>query len=339
MGRTAKKILAELSNHVGYIDETQKALHSRLKPVKTFLPARVIEWGEFKIMPILMDHSAFDAYAFLIEVGGLKVFHTGDFRTHGFRGGKLLQVIEKYVGEVDYLVCEATNVSRHADNIKSEHELQKEFTKAFAKNKYNVVYPSSTNIDRLFSIYHAARKAHRPFFVDGYQKKIMNIVDGKYKKWGKSSLYMYEKGRAPIVLHRDGDGFRVNDDFRSLLTKRGYVIIARGNKRFDDMLARIPSEGRKTYLSMWRGYLDNSKEAYNPELAQSIPANYEYFHTSGHCDMESLENLIEILNPKAIIPIHTDSPLTFEEMFRNKWKIILLHDGETFRPIIDHKLP
>ena len=30
-----------------------------------------------------MDHSAFDAYAFLIEADGKSIFYSGDFRGHG----------------------------------------------------------------------------------------------------------------------------------------------------------------------------------------------------------------------------------------------------------------
>lgn len=335
IGKTAKEILGGLSEHLGHVDERQAAIYARLKYINTFSPGNLLEWGEFKIMPVIMDHSAFDAYAFRIEAGGLKVFHTGDFRTHGFRSGKLPAVIEKYVGKVDYMVCEATNVCRTANSIKPEPELQKEFIRAFTENKYNVVYLSSTNIDRLFGLYHAALKANRPFYVDGYQKKIMDIVAGRDRIWGKSRLYKYNEGHEPIVLHRDGDSFRVNEKFVDFLSDRGYVIIARGGEKFDNLLSRIPSEGRKTYLSMWNGYLDKSKAAYSPTLAKSVGRNCEYSHTSGHCDMESLENLVEMLRPKAIIPIHTDSPKTFAELFSDRWPVLIMKDGDTFRPIKD----
>lgn len=60
-------------------------------------------------MPVVVDHLAFVAYAFRIEAGGIKVFHTGDFRTHGFRSKKLPRVIENFIGKVNYMECEATS--------------------------------------------------------------------------------------------------------------------------------------------------------------------------------------------------------------------------------------
>ena len=38
-----------------------------------------------KITPLLVDHSAYNAYMLLIEAEGKKILHTGDFRNHGFK--------------------------------------------------------------------------------------------------------------------------------------------------------------------------------------------------------------------------------------------------------------
>lgn len=335
MGKISKEIAQELSEHLSSVDKKSRTMTERLDSVKTFVAGEQFSFGEFSIMPIVIDHSAFDAYAFRIEAKKLTVFHTGDFRTHGFRSGKLPKVIEKYVGEVDYVVCEATNVNRPASTPKSEPELQKEFESKFRDSRHNVIYLSSTNIDRLFGLYHAALKAHLPFYVDAYQKRIMDIVAGRDKIWGKSRLYKYVEGRGPIVLQRDGAEFRVTDKFRDFLEEHGFVLIARANDRFDKLLSNIHKNGRKTFLSMWNGYLDRSKAAYNPALAQSIGTEYEYLHTSGHCDMVSLDRLLDLLKPKAIIPIHTDNPRCFADLFCDKWPVILLKDGESFAAICD----
>ena len=335
MGKMAKEIASELANHLSTVSEEHRKMAERLNKVNTFVPRKHFTFGEFDIIPIVVDHSAFDAYAFCIEAKELKVFHSGDFRKHGFRSGKLSTVIERYVERVDYVVCEATNVNRPDTAIMSEHELQKEFEKAFTENKYNVVYVSSTNIDRLFGMYHAAIRANRPFYVDAYQKRIMDIVAGRDKIWGKSSLYNYIEGKKPQTLIQRGTEFIANGKFIDFVSEHGYVLVARQGERFDNLLNQLPDEGRVKYLSTWNGYLDESKAAYNPALAKSVGDDYRYMHTSGHCDMKSLDELITELDPKAIIPIHTDNPRAFADLSCDKWPVILLNDGEYFAAIRD----
>ena len=327
MGKMAKEIALAFAKHLSKVGEGHCKMAERINTIKTFTAIERFTFGEFEITPIVVDHSAFDAYAFCIEANGLKVFHTGDFRKHGFRGRKLSTVIERYVKRADYVVCEATNVNRPNATLMSEHELQKEFEKAFTENKYNVVYVSSTNIDRLFGLYHAAIRAKRPFLVDDYQKIIMDIVAGRDKIWGKSSLYNYIKGKEPKDLKRRGNEFVANDKFMDFVTGQGYVLVARQGERFDNLLNQLPDEGRVKYLSMWNGYLDEAKAAYNPALAKSVGAEYQYMHTSGHCEMRSLYELISELGPKAIIPIHTDNPGAFVDLFGDKWPVIMVSDG------------
>ncbi|MCM1141845.1 MAG: MBL fold metallo-hydrolase [Muribaculum sp.] len=332
IGETARDIQMALSEHLRYVDDVNEKIIERMKSALTFKPGVEFKFGSFRIMPIVMDHSAFDAYAFRIEADDLKVFHTGDFRTHGFRSSKLPKVIEKYVGKVDYVVCEATNVNRPYVTNKPEHELQEEFETAFKENKYNVVYLSSTNIDRLFALYHAALRAKRPFYVDAYQNQMMDIVTNRDKLWGKSRLYQYDKYKL-IPLQREGAEFRVNDKFVKSAEEKGYVLVARANQRFDNLIERLPGEIKVRYLSMWKGYVDPDCPAYNPNLAKSLGTDFKHIHTSGHCDMGSLWTLLSMLKPRAIIPIHTDNPKAFADLFSNDWPVVLLADGESINVI------
>ena len=153
MGSVGREIQKILSNRLKSVSTAHKDMLIRLEDVQSFEAGKSFAFGPFTIMPIVMDHSAFDAYAFRIEGGGVTVFHTGDFRTHGFRSKKLPEVIKKYVGEVNYVVCEGTNVSRPTAASLPEYDLQKQFKKSFAENKSNIVYVSSTNVDRLFALY------------------------------------------------------------------------------------------------------------------------------------------------------------------------------------------
>ena len=327
IGKVGREILLVLSDHLKSVDGIHQEMVERLHHANTFEAGKLFSYGPFSIMPITVDHSAFDAYAFKIEAGGLSAFHTGDFRTHGFRSKKLPEVIHKYVGEVDYVVCEGTNVARPDATNQTERELQQQFEEQFKANKGNVVYLSSTNIDRLFSLYHAALRAKRVFLVDAYQKKIMDIVTQKDPLWGKSELYQYGEYE-PKVLKYDKGEFLVTDEFKDFLDKLGYVLVARATPRFGNLVERIPGE-KQQYLSMWEGYVKEGAEAYNKDLANSLGEDFKYMHTSGHSDMNSMREVFRLLHPKALIPIHTDAPEKFAELFSAEWSVILLNDGES----------
>lgn len=332
MGRISRDIQMELSNRLQMVDSFHRNMSERLKTVHTFGPGRPFSWGSFHIMPVTVDHSAFDAYAFKVEAGGVSAFHTGDFRTHGFRSGRLSDVIEKFVGKVDYVVCEATNISRPLAASQSEHDLQKEYQELFKENKGNVVYSSSTNIDRLFGLYHAAKNAGRVFIIDEYQKKIMDIVTQRDSLWSKSRLYQFSEHYKPFVLSVLKGEFWMNDRFKELLEEKGYVLMARSNPTFDSLITRIPGE-KQVYLSMWDGYVDKSKAAYNEQLAKSLGKGYLRMHTSGHCDMNSLREVFRLLHPKAIVPIHTEKPEDFAQLFGDEWSVVVLNDGESISSI------
>lgn len=336
IGKVGREIQLVLSEHLSSVDDLHKDIIVRLQEAKSFSAGKAFEFGPFKIMPVTIDHSAFDAYAFKIEADGVSVFHTGDFRTHGFRSGNLTQAIEKYVGLVDYVICEGTNVSRDATS-KTERQLQKQFENQFRQNKANVIYVSSTNVDRIFALYHAALKTGRKFLVDRYQKKIMDVVVEQKHIWNKSKLYSYWDDE-PMELEYEYDSgeFLLTDKFKYLLDKVGYVLIARANPRFDNLVRRIPGE-KKKYLSMWEGYVKKSLEAYDEKLAASLSDGYTLMHTSGHCDMKNMREFFFLLRPKGIIPIHTDKPEVFAKLFCDEWPIIRLYDGQSISPISTSK--
>ena len=329
MGKVGREIQQVYSDHLKSTGEVHQKMIDRLEKINTFEPGKEFQFDPFKIMPITIDHSAFDAYAFKIMFGGVSVFHTGDFRTHGFRSGKFSKLMETFVGKVDYVVCEGTNVHRPDATSVTERELQMQFEEKFREHKNNILYLSSSNIDRLFSLYHAALRAGRPFYVDAYQKRMMDVVTERDPLWGQSRFYQYDEKFKPQVLQYEDGQFRMNDKFRKFLDDKGCVLIARSNPRFDNFIERIPGEKQK-YLSMWNGYVKESSEAYNPKLANSLGGNFLYMHTSGHCDMKSLRTMFELLSPRAILPIHTDNPDGFAELFSDRWHIIRLQDGDSF---------
>jgi ribonuclease J len=135
-------------------------------------------------------------------------------------------------------------------------------------------------------------------------------------------------------LKRQGhDPYVFNGKLKPYLEKNGFCMLIRSNDAFKPLLAEYAgSKGAKVHFSMWRGYLDRNKTAFNAALNSFVkPYALEYMHTSGHADVTTLKDVFKTVKPKSgIIPIHTEAPEKFGELFGRYGNIIQVRDGEGF---------
>lgn len=342
MGKTALEIYRHFETRMSYIrdisiaDKHHKNLE-RAVTINTFEALQLIKIGGITITPLFVDHSAFDAYMFIIEANGKRVLHTGDFRGHGFRSKGLLPTLRAYASNIGYLITEGTNISSTNATLLSEFDLKNYFTEHFRKYKYNFVLVSSTNIDRIFALYHSTKTVKRCFVCDDYQKRILKIVSNNHKKQSAFYDIDYENTDTPdgriITLNRNNEEyFSFERNLKPYLERHGFCMLIRTNVAFKPLLEKyINLAETKIYYSMWDGYLDNSSQAFNETLYNFLEpyGDIKHLHTSGHTDLKTLREVFEIVKPKrGIIPIHTENPEKFQTLY-DKQTIILLEDGET----------
>jgi ribonuclease J len=138
--------------------------------------------GDIEITPYLMDHAAFDAYAFLIEAGGKSLFYSGDFRMHGRKANLFDWFCANFNKKVDYLFLEGSTIGRTDKPFPTESELEEEFFKAFKKQSgINLVFVSGQNIDRLVTIYRACRRCNKIFLIDFYTANVLKTLNKRAK--------------------------------------------------------------------------------------------------------------------------------------------------------------
>ena len=341
MGKTALEIFKHFETRMSYNRDTNIAdkHHKNLERVvnvRTFEALQLIKFGSITITPLFVDHSAFDAYMFVIESNGKRVLHTGDFRGHGFRSKGLLPTLRTYATNIDYLITEGTNINSPNVTLVSELDLKQNFTEQFRKHKYNFVFVSSTNIDRIFGLYHAAKTAKRCFVCDDYQGGMLEIVSNNQEKYSSFYDIDYENivtpaGRIIALNCRNEEDFSFKGKLKPYLERHGFCMLIRTNEAYKPLLNEyMKMDETKIYYSMWDGYLDNSRSAFNEKLYNFFePYDIEHIHTSGHTDIKTLKEVFETVRPKrGIIPIHTENPERFLAIFENQ-TIILLKDGET----------
>ena len=88
---------------------------------------------------------------------------------------------------------------------------------------------------------------------------------------------------------------------------------------------RLPPHTVTTLIySLWPGYLDRDSNHLASWCRQQAIA-LEVAHTSGHADPNSLVRLAQALNPRMVVPIHTQAPQIMDSLVRN---VRVLRDGD-----------
>ena len=148
---------------------------------------RQLDIGAFQITPYLVDHSAYDAYALLIEAGGHRVFYSGDFRAHGRKAALFEKLIATPPIAIDCLMLEGTSLARLGEDeyFITESELEQQFVDAFKRiSGLPMVFASGQNIDRLVTIYRAALKSGRCLIIDLYTSEILAATENDHLPQG-----------------------------------------------------------------------------------------------------------------------------------------------------------
>ncbi len=123
--------------------------------------------GDFTVTPFLVDHSAVDAFAFLIEGERKRVFYSGDFRSHGRKGVLFKRMVADPPRDIDALFMEGTMLHRDNEEFPIEVSVEKKIYKTI-KDQQNISFLvcSSQNVDRLVSAYRACKRAGKILVID-----------------------------------------------------------------------------------------------------------------------------------------------------------------------------
>lgn len=69
------------------------------RPMPKEKPA-TLNIGDIKVTPFFNCHSIYDSHMFLIEADGKRIWHTGDYREHGYMGKGLFPILKVHIKSV-----------------------------------------------------------------------------------------------------------------------------------------------------------------------------------------------------------------------------------------------
>ena len=291
--------------------------------------------GPFKITPYLIDHSAYDAYAILIEADGKRLFYSGDFRIHGRKGKLTEKLMANPPENIDVLLMEGSTLGRleNDESFPCEAEIEEQFVAVFSKTKgLSLVHTSAQNIDRIVSIFRACKKTGKTLVIDLYTSVVLKATGNKHipqSDWPNIALFIPHKQRIQIKNNNWIDLLKSHSKNRIFIENLQAisdqsVLLFRPIHIRDLEKADLLNDAVYFY-SQWEGYWEQDSNAYLREWFGKHKITKESIHTSGHASPSDLKRFADALAPSRIVPIHTFMPEKYSELFNN---VELNADGE-----------
>ena len=350
MGEVARKVMINIQEALsGIRDKKEAEIHKKELAVlrndtrvhsfhwngKTYDP--ITDIPGFRIEPYSVDHSAYDAYMFLIEAadetmpGGKKIIlHTGDFRGHGRRGKAMIPIIKYYVHKngrhVNSLITEGTMMSRMDEKVRTEDQMMREAVDYLRDHRYAFLICSSTNLDSLASFYQAAQIANMPYsrYLYTYNDYYKVQLDTFSKTAGGFTDVYNFSHVFKLDLKKDlkSDNWIESMTQKKFMEKTGFIAVIKPEdwcaekyvKPFvEDYKAGKIDQMPVIIYSMWDGYLKeyvtgpNGEKRENPakkpkwiEFIKEMEAEgveIKHLHTSGHASPQMLADVINEVAP------------------------------------------
>ena len=293
--------------------------------------------GPFAIKPYLVDHSGFDAYALEVEADGRRLFYSGDLRAHGRKHQLFARLLRSPPKNIDVMLMEGSSIGRLRDSelFQTEDELENVFVERFKRNAGIVLVAcSAQNIDRVVTIYRAAKRTGRTLVLDAYAAEVLKAtrydsIPKPAKGWPNIAVFIPQaqrislkaKGIAPIV--DSYKGFRVWPENLGTFAPRAVMLFR--SWMFGDLDRAAALEGASLIWSQWDGYLEGGPGAALKSECSARKIHFEVVHTSGHASPSDLKRLASAVAPKRLIPIHTFARERYPELFDN---VTFAEDGE-----------
>ena len=319
IGKAAHQILEAASRYVpnGHAF-TQPRFIERQRPV---------DIGPFRVTPYLVDHSAFDAYGLLVEADGQRLYYSGDFRAHGRKATLFESMVAQPPPNIDVLLMEGTTIGRTATNrgFATESDLEQAFLRAFRETPgLHFVWASGQNIDRIVTVFRAAKSAGRLLLVDLYTAVILEATGRDtipQSRWDEVRVYIPQAQRVFVKsnnLFEDlsrHHAYRVYPEHLPELKDRAVMLFRPMTIR--DRGVQAVLDGARLSYSMWQGYLqsDNMKRIVKTLEEFGVPR--DIIHTSGHAAVLDLRRFAQAMAQRMLVPIHSFETGRFGEYFDN----------------------
>lgn len=305
----------------------------KLKNVKHLVDRSPIVLGPFTITPFLVDHSAYDSYAVLVEADGKRLFYTGDFRAHGRKASLTEKLIANPPKNVNVLLMEGTCIGREDKTFDTEDELVSQFADICKKTPgMPLVWCSGQNIDRIVTLFKACLASKRQLIMDVYTAEMLRATDNPrlpQAEWNGIKVFLPTSQWLRLQKEETSEisdsylPYRISSKALARVASQSVMLfrpsIVRDLNRADCL------KDACMVCSVWDGYLEGEKNQWFVQWMAERGLTVRPCHTSGHASVPDLRRMRDAFPDAVAVPVHLQDRERFSVLFGN---VRLRDDGE-----------
>ncbi len=312
-----KSLLETLSINNDFLFPLETPNEKNVRDICGVEENEVVKVGDIEVKVMPVDHDAYGACGLLIKTPDLTISYTGDIRLHGYRKNTTLDFCKESENS-DMLLIEGVSVSfQEIDKNASQEDNQ---TEEMLIQRINEVVENNedkqltfnfyiTNIERILNI---IKTNKRKVVLDAYSSYVLKHATG-YES------YFYQLDETDYNLDR---GLEIN--FEELLQdEKSYFwqLDTNAIKHFD----RLKNDG--IYIHSNAVPLGEFDPGYAPFMKRFDEKNIkvEVMSCSGHAYPMDLIEIINLIKPKLLIPIHSYHP---ERLYNENGDRLLPEKGQ-----------
>ncbi|CAM3749474.1 MBL fold metallo-hydrolase [Erysipelothrix urinaevulpis] len=258
-----------------------------------------IKVGEIDVELLRVDHDAYGACGLLIKTPDLFVAYTGDLRLHGFDRNDSLEFVNQAKG-ADIVIIEGVSISfperpvdPSAPKIESEQDLLD-----------HIVQVVNDNPDKqlTFNCYPANVKRMKEIVEQSPRQVVM---EASFAHILKECLDI------DVAYYGNDDAYQLNKK----LKKDYNELIADDHKYLWQVVDKFENlKGGGVYIHSDATPLGDFDPAYQPFLETLKNQDVEFIRLacSGHAKVEDLNKIVDLIEAKVLVPIHSLRPELLE---------------------------
>jgi ribonuclease J len=301
------------------------------RDIRTFKTGDSFSIDSITIRPVHVDHSIPGCYGLIIDTSEGRIIYSGDLRSHGNNTNLTKDFVEGASKEYKprLMLCEGTRINEAAYHTEKDVYDSCKFLVSQIHSSLVFADYSYKDIDRFTTFFKVARETNRKLLIGVRAARYLHAL-----KVADPNLNIPEIDDESLGIYRprelryatdDKDFYEKHSniwDSADMKGKGSQLVASMSSYTADELIDIRPSNGL---------YIHSTSEPFNEEgeideeRTRRWLAKYGvqsvHCHCSGHSSGIELVNIVNEIDPKILVPIHTEEAELYPILFGKRVKI------------------